>query len=269
MAQKQSFSRRNRYASAAKEISIREEAPDALRFAVLETARDLGWGPSALRNVVCKVLRVRPDPSNWSEYPNVWNEVEDLVYRCDWFKVYDIIEALYDSFADHDRSKGAGDAQRFADGINAFFIEEGIGWQLADGEIVTRGTETFESVVKEATKALEESGRPTAAGHIHEALEDLSRRPKADLPGSIYHAMGALECVARDLAGDPKATLGEVLKRNPGLLPKPLDTALGQIWGYASNEARHVAEGHDPSREVAELLVGLAAVLATYLSRKQ
>ena len=27
--------------------------------------------------------------------------------------------------------------------------------------------------------------------------------------------MGTLEAVARDLVGDPKATLGEVVKRNP------------------------------------------------------
>ena len=74
--------------------------------------------------------------------------------------------------------------------------------------------------------------------------------------------------VARDLVGDPKATLGEVVKRNPDLLPKPLDTALSQLWDYASNGARHVQEGREPSREEAELLVGLAAVLATYLTRK-
>jgi len=80
--------------------------------------------------------------------------------------------------------------------------------------------------------------------------------------------MGALEAVARDLAGDPKATLGEVIKRNPEFLPKPLDTALSQVWGYASNEARHVQEGREPNREEAELLVGLAAVLATYLTKK-
>jgi hypothetical protein len=80
--------------------------------------------------------------------------------------------------------------------------------------------------------------------------------------------MGALEAVARDLAGNSKATLGEVLKRNPTLVPKPLDTALSQVWGYASNEARHVEEGREPQREEAELVVGLAAVVATYLTKK-
>jgi hypothetical protein len=157
---------------------------------------------------------------------------------------------------------------QFAEAINSFFEEEGIGWQLVNGQITTRGTEAFEAVVSEATKALQASERSTAANHLHEALQDLSRRPKPDLAGAVYHAMGALECLARDVTEDPKATLGEVLKRNPGLLPRPLDAALSQVWGYASNEARHVEEGREPGRDEAELVVGLCAAVSTYLTRK-
>lgn len=268
MATGDSFSRRNRYAGAGKEITVREDAPEGLRVTVLETARELGWGPSSQRNIVCRVLRVRPDPGNWSEFPNVWGEVQDLVYGCDWFKVYDIIESYHAAMVENDEKRGETDAEKFADEINAYFVEEGIGWQLVDGKIVTRGAEAFEKIVRDADKALKKSGRPTAAGHIHEALQDLSRRPKPDLAGAIYHGMGALEAVARDLTGDAKATLGEAIKRNPELLPKPLDTALSQVWDYASNEARHVEEGREPEREEAELVVGLAAVVATYLTKK-
>jgi len=91
-------------------------------------------------------------------------------------------------------------------------MEEGIGWQLMDGHIVARGPEAFQAVVKLATSVLGTTGRPTAATHMHEALQDLSRRPQADLPGAVYHAMGSLECVVRDLAGNSKATLGEALR---------------------------------------------------------
>lgn len=268
MSSGQSFSKRNQFAGAAKEITIREDAPEGLRFAVLETARELEWGPSAIRNVVCKVLRVRPDPGNWSEYPNIWQEAQDLVYGCDWYRVYDIIEALHAAMARNDQQRGEADAPKFSAEINSYFVEEGIGWQLVDGLVVTRGTEAFEAVVSEGVDVLETSGRPTAAGHIHEALQDLSRRPNPDLAGAIYHGMGALEAVARDISGSPKATLGEILKRNPDLVPKPLDSALEKVWGFASNEARHVEEGREPEREEAELVVGLAAVVATYLSKK-
>ena len=199
-----SFSKRNRYAGSGKEITVREDAPEGLRYAVLEVARELDWGPSSLRDIVCRVLRVRPDPGNWSEYPNVWGEVQYLVYNADWFKVYDVIEAIHTAMLRHDREHRSDDAKKFSSEINSYFVEEGIGWQLVDGQVVTRGTEAFELVVADAEKALKRTGRPTAASHIHEALQDLSRRPKPDLAGAIYHGMGALEAVARDLTGDPK-----------------------------------------------------------------
>jgi hypothetical protein len=268
MVPQKPFSKRNRL-NAPKEITIREDAPESLRYFALDTVRELGYGPSALRYIMCRVLRTRPDPSNWSEYPNVWGEVQDLMYGCDWFNVYDAIEALHASFAEDDQKNGTENAQHFDEAMNGFFVDEGIGWQLNGGQILTRGTEAFETIVKDATAAVEASERQTASQHLHEALQDLSRRPRPDLPGAIYHAMGALECVARDLTGDPKATLGEILKRHPGLLPKPLDAALSQVWGYASNEARHVEEGRQPSREEAELLVGLSAAVSGYLTRKQ
>lgn len=271
MALEPPFSKRNRYSGPAKEITIREDAPENLRYYVLQTAVDLDWGPSALRDIVCRVLHVPPDSSNWSEYPNVWGEVEALVYGCDWFRVYDVIEAVHKQMYKQDERYRVSTrvAAQFAEALNEFFVEEGIGWQLVEGQIVTRGTEAFEVIVTEATSALEASERPTAAKHLHEALQHLSRRPKADLPGAVYHGLGALECVTRDLTGDSKATLGEVIKKHPDLLPKPLDEVVPKIWGYASNEARHVVEGRETSREEAELLVGLSAVLAGYLTRKQ
>lgn len=268
MAPAQPFSKRHGFRVSPKEITVREDAPNSLRYFVLQTAVDLGWRPSFLRDILCRVLRVRPDRSNWSEYPNIWGEVEYLMDSCPWFKVYDIIEELYSRAAASDERTGGENARVFADEVNDFFAEEGIGWQLVDGQILTRGPEAFEMLVTEAASALETSERRTAAKHLHEALQDLSRRPEADLPGAAYHAMGALECVARDLTGDAKATLGDILKRHPGLLPKPLDSALSQVWGYASNEARHVLEGREISRDEAELLVGLSATVCTYLLRK-
>lgn len=269
MAPQQSFSSRHHYAAGAKEITIREDAPEDFRYCVLQTACDLKFGPKVLRPILCRVLRRKPDEeNNWSEYPNVWMEVQRLMYGCDWFRVYDIVEALSADIAHYDDQYGQDDAPQFAAAINSFLVEEGIGWQLVEGQVVTRGDEAFETTVTGAQAHLEASGRPIAAKHIKDALECLSRRPEPNVSGAVYHAMGSLECVARDVTGDPKATLGQILKRYPALLPKPLDAALSQIWGYASEEARHVQEGREIGREEAVLLVGLSATISTYLSGK-
>jgi hypothetical protein len=61
--------------------------------------------------------------------------------------------------------------------------------------------------------------------------------------------------------------LGEVIKRYPGTIPKPLDESVSKAWGFASEMARHIREGRKPERREVELIVGLAATVATYLSR--
>ena len=47
---------------------------------------------------------------------------------------------------------------------------------------------------------------------IHEALQDLSRRPQPDLTGALQHALAALECLARDVTGENKPTLGQLMR---------------------------------------------------------
>jgi hypothetical protein len=266
-----SFSRRHGYAGQSAEITIREDAPDNLRAFVVRTAGKLGLQPDPFRDIVCEVLEVRPDPSNWSPYPNIADEVERLVRGCEWFLVYDIVEEIWSAFKTRDEDAFPAEeekAPKFREAVNDFFVRKGIGWQLADGRIVTRGAESFEKTVKETNVELIEAGRPTAAKHMHEALQALSRRPDPDLAGAAFHAMGSLECVARDVTGDPKATFGEIVKKHPGLVPRPLDEALSKLWGYASNETRHVVEGREAKRDEVELMIGMAAAAATYLSRK-
>ncbi len=265
---KKSFSKRYGYRTQPREITVWEDAPEALRHFVLSTAIEMDYGPSALRDAICSVLRVRPNPNNWSAYPNIWEEAEGLVHGCDWFKFYDFVEKVYQGIFKRWSNYGETEnrAEHFQNELNEFFVDEGIGWQLIEGEIVARGTEAFESNVHGAVAALETAGRMTARDEIHEALIDLSRRPEADLTGAVQHAMAALECVARDACGDERATLGEIVKRYPGTIPKPLDESVAKAWGYASEVARHIREGRKPQRREVELIVGLAATVATYLS---
>lgn len=261
---KQRFSDREGFAPPDAEITIRHDAPYDLRGLVLQFAYGLGMGPAGVRPIVCRVLHKRPDTANWSEYPNIRDEVERLIDTCEWFEVYDIIEAIYEALHGDSRRE----AESFAAEINKYFRRAGIGWQMVGGEVRIRGPEAFEQSVRTAKDALDDSGRTTASDEIHEALKDLSRRPDPDITGAVQHAMAALECVARDVCGDPRSTLGELLKKNPDLFPPPLDQSVEKAWGYASERGRHLREGREPDPNEAELVVGLASTLATYLSRK-
>ena len=260
------FSRRFGHGHEKLEISIRDDAPEEVRAAILQIAvGDLGLGPSFLRDVLCTVLRKFPDQSNWSEYPNVWMECQQLIEGCPWYKVYDFVEIMYRQLAESGNSVRA---QRWESLINEYFLEAGVGWRLVEGLLESRGPEAFEEVVDTARKSLGQSGLSTARQEIHESLRDLSRRPGPDLTGAIQDAMAALECTARNAVGDEHATLGEILKRYQSVFPKPFDEALSKMWGYASEMARHLREGRTPNLAEAELIVGVAASACNYLASR-
>ncbi len=267
------FSNRHGYLPQDAEITVRHDAPEELRSVVVEVAYESGFTPTPLRSLVCRVLRTRPDPSNWSDYPNVDGEVRRLIDDCDWYYVYDLIEEIYSALSAggmiaRSRRGSAGGAENFAEGINRYFRGRGIGWQLVDGQIEVRGSEAFEAALHGAKEILEARGKRTATTELHEAIHDLSRRPSPDITGAIQHAMAALECLARDATGDQKPTLGELIKRNSQLFPKPLDQAIEKVWGYTSETGRHLKEGNVPTFDDAEFVVGLAGVLCRYLAKK-
>ena len=251
-----------------REITIREDAPPEVRQMIVEIALKAGaydydelvW----LSGDIGKQPWELPSPiSNSPSHV----ELKHRMSAWPWYLVYDFVETIHSDLAG--KANAAQDYfpdEKFAFLINQYFRHAGVGWKLCEGRVVVRGAESFELSVQQATEAL--SDRPTAKSQLHEALAAISRRPVPNLSGAVFHAMGALECVARDVTGDPKSTLGQVLKRNPGLLPQPLDSALAQIWGFASNEARHVVEGRQPDQQEAELIVGLAGNIASYLSKK-
>lgn len=100
------------------EIKVRYEAPADLRNALPVIAEEHGLTPSPLRNIICKVLLKSPDPSNWSEYPNILSEVNHLVANCKWYEVYDIIEAIYAYL----NESTDNEAEKFERNINNYFF---------------------------------------------------------------------------------------------------------------------------------------------------
>ena len=128
---------------------------------------DLNLGPGYLRDVLCTVLRKLPDQSNWSAYPNIWGECQDLIEGCPWYRVYDFVEVLYKSLQ---KSSGPDMAIRWEGLINEYFLEAGIGWRMVQGLLETRGPEAFSVSVDGARKTLEKVGLLTSRGEIHEAL---------------------------------------------------------------------------------------------------
>jgi hypothetical protein len=262
MTEKKIFSKRlGIFSIMEKEITIRNDAPEGLRGFVKMTFYELNKSPSDLRSIVCRVLKIPPDGNNWSEFPNIDYEVRTHLESCQWYLVYDIVESIILKLKPQEREK-------FTQEINEYFIVNGIGWKIVNGLVETRGDEVFETAVKSVVTVLEIANLQTAKTEIKEALADLSRRPQPDITGAIQHSLACLECVCRETTGDKKATLGELMKMFPEIVPKPLDQAIGKIWGFTSEQGRHLREGQVPDYLEAELVVEVSAAISTYLGKK-
>jgi hypothetical protein len=257
------FSRRHGFRNRP-DITVREDAPARLRAGLLGILDAMNFSYSGMRALICPVLNEFPNPSNWSEVPNIRDEVYALIQDCGWFQVYDIAEAAYRQLAISNREA------EFSERLNALFEDLGIGWQMIDGQIVTRGDQEFERAVAQAADHIEAARMQTAKTEIEEARTDLSRRPDPDITGTVQHCMAALECVAREVSGDEQATLGTIIQRHAAALgiPKPLDGGIERMWGYASEMARHVREGRVPTREEAEFLLSMSASIITCLLQR-
>ena len=263
----QRFSDRHGYQAPPAKIVVREDAPYELRHAIPLVARAAGMSPSQMRDAICDALLVAPDPDNWSEYPNVWDEVGRLMNDAPWYRVYDIVEVLYAELAStHQWNTSHHAAGQFQKRLNGFLAEKGIGWELRDGQITHRGSEVFAKSTQEVPDHLQNSGFQRAANELREALGDISRRPEPDVTGAVQHAMAALEATARSVTGQENATLGKLLGQID--LPSPLDKALEKLWGYASDRGRHIREQQTITAAEAELIVAVAGSVCAFLAQK-
>jgi hypothetical protein len=258
-----------------REIRIREDAPPELRRALVPLLSEMGLTYGRMREFICPVLHTVPNPDNWSEVPNLRNEVIDLLHNCPWYSVYDICEAAYRNILQGGFGVGRirlelNPAEEYPRRLNELFDEFGIGWQMVDGQIVMRGPQEFEHAVNQAVEQIQQAGHRTPKQELEEARRDLSRRPEPDITGTVQHCIAALECTARIISGDERATLGAIIEGHAAEMgiPRPLDTAIQQMWGYACEMARHLREGRVLTRDEAELILTISSGLISYLLQR-
>ena len=241
-------------------ITIRNDAPDEFRNYLFQLMIKYEGSLKKIRSCVCFVTKKAENPYNWSENDFMKSEIQEIIQNCDWYRVYDIVESFY--------MKLSQNKTEFEKNINEYFIEKGIGWKLVSGILEVRGENVFEQEIGEAINVLKSAELQTSQNEIQEALTDMSKRPIPDITGSVQHSVAALECLCREITRDRSSTLGKLIKDHPDIVPKPLNKVISEIFGFASEQGRHLREGNAPKYEEAELIVHLCASLCIYLTKK-
>jgi hypothetical protein len=253
-----SFSQRHSHQKPVP-IAVRDSAPEAFRLFLIDTLQH--YLHIDYRNDSSEFVFV-----SLGKVPRIsWRAARNEMLGAPWFKIYDLLEGAHARVC----VKSSERAENLRTLVNNFFENNGYAYKLSEaGHIEHRGGESFEAAIDRAYVALTEAGLLTAENEIHKALENLSQRPIPDLTGAVQHAMAGLECAAKHLSGESKLELGKITKRYPDLFPPPLGEVVAQLYGFASNNGRHLVEGGAPNFSEAELIVGIAATTAAYLARK-
>jgi len=152
-------------------ITIREDAPDEVRNMVLEMMSQIGWDYDDLFDIAARIGKhswESSEPHQSGTSSRVL--LQRLMSKWDWFLVYDFIERIYAAMEQWQVQGDGRPEDEFAERINAYFQFAGVGWQLDDGKIVSRGSEAFEVAIQ-GVNHMKISGLPLE--EVHNQLQTL------------------------------------------------------------------------------------------------
>ena len=157
----------------------------------------------------------------------VLEAIRDYFFKCDWFEVYDFLEFVVAYYA---KTRAY-----LAPKLNYLLERELSGFRFVDGTLTDI---TNEQELEMLDSALADDSFAGVSTHLKRGLELYSSRESPDYRNSIKESISAVEALARIVAKDPKATLGDALKSidKRGKLHTALKDGFSKLYGYTSDE---------------------------------
>lgn len=186
--------------------------------------------------------------------------IRSYFFSCDWFDVYDFLEFVLH----HSNSEFIEKT------INAVLARELAGYRYVSGNFVQV---TDKQEIESIEQALDAGPFAGVEAHLHSAIEHLSRKQNPDYRNSIKESISAVESLAKELTGNPKATLGQALStlEKEGKIHPALKISLTALYGYTSDEGgiRHaMLEEPELSASDAKFILVACSAFINYMKEK-
>ena len=168
-----------------------------------------------------------PTNSRMRYYRDQVEEIEKLFFALPWHQVYDFLEFIVAPSTKLPKNLSAE--------LNRILERETSGYRIVAGTVVDV---TSEQEVKMLDAAIRDDKFAPVASHLKRALELLAHRENPDYRNSIKESISAVESMAKIVANNPKATLGQALKvlEKNGQMHASLKEGFQRLYGYASDE---------------------------------
>jgi hypothetical protein len=184
---------------------------------------------SVLRNLWADHFKHPLDSMSPNRY-DVIKEIRAYFFSASWNSIYDLFESI---------AKDGNTAfimGGFTDECNRILKREQSGYRFV-GKIVCPIISESEIQTVETAMAYQDPFKQVST-HISTALKHLSDRNSPDYRNSIKESISAVEAACQIITGDPKATLGQAVKKleESGVKLHPaFEGALQKIYGYTSD----------------------------------
>lgn len=194
---------------------------------------------------------------------NSYTILREFFFKAEWYEIYDFIEFVMKNIPKEW-------AEQLRDFCNSLLEDENATYRILDLEVTEI---TDETEIKAIEEALQVENQPVQT-HLNRALELLSDRKKPDYRNSIKESISAVEACCQYIADNPKATLGDALKKinSIGGAHPALEKGFLAIYGYTSDSGgiRHalVDEDQTPSYADAKFMLVTCSGFVNYLLTK-
>jgi len=192
-----------------------------------------------------------------------YGTIRQYFFSCQWFELYDFLEFTL-------KNCDNGLANTLRELLNRLLEDENAAYRVVGYEVAEITAEEEISAIEEAVKHTHDP----ASQHLEAALRLLCDRKAPDYRNSIKESISAVEAVCQRMCGNPKATLGDAIKKIQSRceLHPAFEKGISAFYGYASDAGgiRHALTegGQVPSYADAKFMLVACSSFVNYLLTK-
>jgi hypothetical protein len=195
-----------------------------------------------LRDIYLNHFKITTDNIEFLSNAEITKQKE-MFFRCDWFEAYNYLEFISGCASRAFEPRGnpqVPDPKKHDDSfrhrVNFFLEREKSAYRFV-GEVIVPISSTIE--IQSIEQALSAGDKFAGArSHIQHAVVLFGKKPEPDYRNAVKEAISAVESAVRVITSEPKATLGDALKKLDAIktLHPAFKQAMDKLYGYTSDE---------------------------------
>lgn len=228
-----------------------------------------GSSYTLVRRIWVNFFKNRLDEIPYSK-DSYFNYLKKYFFKAEWYQVYDLIEFIPNNY-EPGMYESRENIPTYINYCNHLLEKELSAFRFINDSLVQISNDEEIRSIEETLNIPDKY--KTVKTHLTRALELFSDRKSPDYRNSIKESISAVESYCAILTNDPKATLGQALKKieKEHTLHPALKNSFSSLYGYTSDAEgiRHaLLEESNLEQEDAKFMLISCSAFINYLKQK-